>query len=325
MLAFLETDLKVDASGLSIGSGATISIPLTIDQRSTPAALASFTVSVPNNSDTTVPFGISIVKTNTKICTLTVTFNQPLANVHFGDVRAITITGADSSTYSLNLEIDNAVPYADVNWTNSADSLSIADFNLRAPLTSLSLNNVLRPLFQAVITSLNQARLFIKFYAYKYKYLTDIIDFAIAAGSSFEPSTGTVTFNTDGSIATILTAYSNSNRPRTQNIKITYTYSSYTLNRLQLRSGSYSILTTETVSLLSSFSIDAVDGSGNVIYNLGVVTVNRSSSPTVYAVPYLLDYNPSLSSDTVATDPGNILSDYKYYQTNTIIGWTVSA
>jgi hypothetical protein len=70
--------------------------------------------------------------------------------------------------------------------------------------------------------------------------------------------------------------------------------------------------------------VNAIDSSGNLIYNLGTVTLTRSSTPTIYSIPYLKDYDSTLASDVIATDPDNILSDYKYYQTNTITGWTVA-
>ena len=327
-LAFLETSLLLDASGLTIGgsSNNTLTSTLTIDQRSSSGALTAFTVAVSANTDTTYPFTPTLAtSTDTKTCVLTLTFNQPIANVHFGNIYTLTITGADASTYSLTVEVNYANNYSDTNWTNTTNSsLLVADLDNKSSLSSLPLNNKLRSLLQSALTGLNQAYNYIKYYSYKEKYLNDIIDFAIAAGSSYESSSSVVTYNTAGQIATITTSYGNTSRARTQNIIISYTYSNYTLNRLQLRSGIYSTLTTETISLISSFTVNAIDSSGNLVYNLGTITINRSSTPTIYSIPYLLDYNSTLASDVIATDPDNILSDYKYYQTNTITGWTVA-
>jgi hypothetical protein len=327
-LAFLETGLLLDASGLTIGgsSNNTLTSNLTIDQRSTSTALTSFTVTVSANTDTTLPFTpILATSIDGKVCVLTLTFNQPITSVHFGNTYTLTITGADASTYTLSVIVNYANNYSDTNWTNTTNSsLLVADLDNKSSLSSLPLNNKLRSLLQSALTGLNQAYNYIKYYSYKEKYLNDIIDFAIAAGSSYESSTSTVTYNTSGQVATITTTYGNTSRPRTQNIIISYTYANYTLNRLQLRSGIYTTLTTETVSLISGFTVNAIDGSGNLVYNLGTITLNRSLTPTIYSIPYLLDYNSTLSSDVIATDPDNILSDYKYYQTNTITGWTIA-
>lgn len=319
MLAFLETSLKLDASGLSIGSGSnnTLVASLTIDQRSTPFALTSFTATVPANFDATVPYTLTVTKINTQLCTLTITFAQPVANVRFDEVRTITIHGSNGDTYTLSLEVNYANAFVGTNWANSAESLSIDDIDLRGPLTSNSLNNRLRGLLHSSITGLNQVRNYIKYYYYKEKYLNDIIDFAIMAGSGIESSSTAVVFDTNGNITSLITTYGS------RYVRVLYTYGNYALNRLA-GVDQNTPLTTETVSLLNSFTVQVVDAAtvgANVIYTLGVVTITRNLSQVNYSIPYLADYNNALPS----SDPNNKLSNFKYYRTYTMTGWVVVA
>lgn len=318
MLAFLETDLTVDASGLNIGGGSnnSLAVPITIDKRSTLAALTSFTATVPNNVDTTAPFTLSVTKLDSQYCILNIIFNQPIANVHFNELRVITIHGSNGDTFTINVTPNYANAFTSANWTNSDETLAIDDIDLRGALTSKSINNMFRALLSTSLTALNQAKNNAIYYYYKQKHLNDIIDFAIAGGSSFEPSTSTITYNSDGNASTIITTYAN------RKLRITYTYSSYTLNRI---SGVDQItpLTTESISLLSSFVIEVLDNTNAVVYILGTITINRAVN--TYSIPYLKDYNNTLPLDQIAIDPDNILSNYKYYKTNTITGWTVVA
>jgi hypothetical protein len=318
MLAFLETDLTVDASGLNIGgsSNNSLAVPITIDQRSTLAALTSFTATVPNNADATVPFTLSVTKLDTQYCTLNIIFNQPIANVHFNELRVITIHGSNGDTFTINITINYASTFTSANWTNSDETLAIDDIDLRGALTSKSINNMFRALLSTSLTALNKAKNNAIYYYYKQRHLNDIIDFAIAGGSSFEPSSTVITYNSDGNVNSLITTYAN------RKLRITYNYTSYTLNRLS-GADQTTPLTTESVSLLSSFLIEVLDSANAVVYTLGTVTINRSVN--TYSIPYLKDYNSTLPSDQIATNPDNILSNYKYYKTNTITGWTVVA
>lgn len=319
MLAFLETGLKLDASGLAIGTGAnnTISVGLTIDQRS--ANLPSFTASVPANLDATIPYTLVVTKINAQLCKLDIIFDKPVANVHFGETRTLTINGGGGNTYSLPLEVNYANSFNTTDWTNSSEVLSIDDIDIRGPLTSVSMNNRLRALLHSSLTAFNQIKNYIQYYSFKEKYLHDIIDFAIMGGSSLEPSVSTISYNSDGNVTQIITDYqAGANSRSITRLKISYTYANYTLNRL-MGSDANTPLTTETISLLNTIKIEALDNSNNSVYTLGTITLNRAVN--VSSIPYLKDYNVAL----LPSDPDNKLSDFKYYRTNTVTGWTVVA
>ena len=314
MLTFLETNLKLDASGLNIGGGGVLTATLTVDQRYPIPTTPSFSVTVPGTA-----YSATVTKVTSQYCTLTITFNHPVASVHFGEIKTLVITETTNGSCNLNVEINYANDFVVSNWANSEASTSIDDIELRGPLTSVSLNNRLRALLNTGVTALNQANNYIKYYSYKQKYLSDIVDFAIAGGSSLESSSSAITYNTDGNITSIITTYAN------RKIKVTYTYASRSIKRLRKRNDVYSELTDETISLLDTLSVDTIDSSNLVIYNLGKIQINRSNTLTTYSIPYLKDYDATLPSDTINTDPDNMLSDYKYYKTFTIIGWTIVA
>lgn len=320
-LNFIENDLKLDASGINIGGSGTITTTLTLDQRNT--IPATFTVTVPNNvDDDSIPYTATLVKgTDNQTCTLTITFSQPAANVRFGTTRTLTVSSS-SGDFSLNVEINYTNAYIANNWTNATASTTLDNFSNKANLTSSPLNTKLLALLQSATNSLNQVKNYIKYYSFREKYLSDIIDFAIASGSSMEATTGTITSNSDNNIISIVKDYE-VGRNRTERIKIEYTYGNYSIIRLRKRDSTYTELETTTMSLLDSFIVKAIDGSNNTIYKLGTVTITRSVTPTIYSNPYLLDYDDSLPLETIDTDPDNILSDYKYYKTNVITGWTV--
>lgn len=323
MLSFLENALKLDASGLNIGGGGQLIATLTLDQRSS-IAISTFTVTVPPNEDASTPFSVTLVKTSSQLCTLTITFNQPIQNVRFGKNRTLLITANNSETFNLDIEINYTNSFSSSNWSNASAITDLDDIDFKGPLTSASLNNRLLALLHSAITSANQIKNIFKYYSFKEKYLSDIIDFAISAGSSLEPSTSIITNNSNGDITSIIINY-NTGRNRTEKIKITYTYGDYTIKRLRKRNSTYTELTTEMISLLNSFRVDAIDNSENIIYNLGVITINRSADYTIYNIPYLKEYNATLPPETIDIDPDNLLSDYKYYKTYTITGWTVVA
>lgn len=319
MLNFLENNLKLNASGLNIGSGATLTTNLTLDQRN--IIPATFTVTVPPNGDASVPYSATLIKITDQICQLTITFDQPIANVHFGENRTLVISST-SGNFNLNVEINYTNAFSSNNWTNTTASLTIDDVDFKSPLNSTSINNRLLSLLHSAITSLNQIKNYIQYYSFKEKYLSDIIDFALASGNSMEPSTTTITTNANNNITSILKVYA-TGRNRTERILITYTYNDYDLIRLRKRDSVYTELYTDSINLLSSFTVDAVDSSNNLIYRLGTITINRSLSSEIYSNPFLFDYNDSLPIEIVDKDPDNILSDYKYYKTYGITGWTV--
>jgi hypothetical protein len=162
-----------------------------------------------------------------------------------------------------------------------------------------------------------------QYYFFKEKYLSDIIEFAIEAGSTLENSNAVITYNSDGTINYIIKTYTTS-RGRNQQVKITYTYGNFNIIRIQKRGNVEIQLETTVASLITGFKIDALNNSGALIYSLGSVAINRSASPTLYSIPYLHDYLDTGNPTIDAINPDNIMADYKYYRTNTITGWTVT-
>jgi hypothetical protein len=315
-LTFLENDLKLDASGLTIGTGSTdkISTHLTINQTST--APTTFNVTTSGS-----PFSATLTKVggSTQDCLLEITFNQPLANLQFNVNHALTITANTGDTYTLNVEINYANAFNSSNWTNSADVVAVDDIDFKGPLTSLSLNNKIRSILTNAIDALNQARMSARYYFFKEKYLSDIVEFAIEAGSTLESSGAAITYNSDGTINYIVKTY-DTGRGRNQKVKISYTYASFDIIRIQKRGITETNLETTVSNLVTDLQIDALNNSDLKLYTIGKVHIERNSSATLYAIPYLKDYNNALT----ATDPDNIMADYKYYKTNTITGWTVT-
>jgi hypothetical protein len=321
MLSFLESSIAIDATGLSFGGAATATTYLTLDQRSS-AGIVSFTVTVPPNGDSSVPYTATLTFVDTQKCLLTITFGQPMANVHFNEIRTLTITANNSDTYNLDLQINYTDAFILANWQNSADIAAISDLATSSPLTTPLVNNRFLALLRFAITGLNKAKELISRYAIK-KSLPDIIDFAIMSGTSPIPATATLTTDSNCNILTLTTVYSDAVRGVSQKILVTYTYSTYTIKRVIKRNNNFLEVTNENISLLSSLTIDALDNSNNIIYHLGTVTINRTE--TIIAVPGIPDYNDTLPPETINTDPNNIVSDYKYYKTFVITGWTVVA
>lgn len=326
MLNFIENQLKLDASGLSIGSNTnnTIIANLTLDQRSIGTTsfptIDIYDITNTNIITTNLPFDITLTKSLTQNCILQITLNKPLSDVKLNINRKVRITSNLGETFDLYIEINYANNFSIDNWVNSEEVISVDDIDFHGPFTSLSINNKLRALLSSLINSLNQARLNTKYYFFKDKYLSDIIEFAIEAGSTLENSSSSITYNSDGTISSILKIY-NTGRNRTERIKITYNYATYSITRVQKRGAITTDLESVNTQLINSFKIEALDNTNAVIYTLGQIIINRNAIPTLYSVSYLKDYNNGLTP----TDPDNIMADYKYYKTNTITGWTVIA
>lgn len=317
MLIFLENDLKFDASGLTIGTGSTskLSAYLTLNQTST--IPATFTVTTSGS-----PFTPTLTKITDQNYRLDITFDQPLANVIFNTNHVLHIVANTTDTADINVEINYANNFSSANWTNSADAISIDDVDYKGPLTSVSLNNRLRSILTNAIDALNQARLNAKFYFFKEKYLSDIIEFAMA-GSTLEDSGTEIFYNADGSVDYIYKTYG-STRLRSQKIEIVYNYANFNVTRIQKRGVIETTLETTVTSLVDSFDINAYDNADNFIYKIGHVKIDRTVTPTLYSVPYLKDYVDNGLPLTDPYLPDNIMADYKYYKTNTITGWTVT-
>ena len=251
---------------------------------------------------------------------LNITFNQPISNIYFGLPRAIKIANNGISA-SILLTVNYANPVSSSNWGNASDSTTLTNILVHGGLTSNGINTILKSIYQTGLTGWSKVNNAIKKFSFNDKYLQDIIDLAISAGVSTDNSNSTITYNSDGNIATLITIYDNAFRSgRSKQLKLTYTYAPINTDRLQNRNGSYSILETKSSNQLSVLQIDALDVTGNIIFHIATVTMIRSL--TVYKNPFLADYNASLANPL--TDPNNLLSDYKYYQTPVITGWTVA-
>lgn len=334
-LTFLENTLYIDASGFTFGGGGTsIVLGLTLDQRSTiPTSFTSFDIYDVDGStilSSNFPFTINSLLKNgssNQNWLLTLTFDQSSDNIKFNFKRKIVLHANTGNTYTLYIIVDYANAYTLSSWTNdNSDITSLTEIDLHEGQISTNLNDRLKALLHTSLDGWNNAKNSIKYYYYKNKYLNDIIDVAVGVGVLPEKATGTITLNANGDISTLLINYPD--RSFGNNILITFTYSSgsnYTISRMQKRSGVINPTPIESkiISLLNSFRIDSVDGSNNVIYNLAQVVITRSVN--VLTVPFLSDYDSSLPSDSTDTAAlaANMLSDFKYYQTNTITGWTV--
>lgn len=321
MLSFLESSVAVDASGKSFGGADTVTANLTLDRRSS-QAITSFTVAVPANGDSSVPYTATLTQISGYDYLLTIALDNPLANVHINEKRTLVITSNTSETFDLICEINFADPFILSNWSNSAEDVVLTNIDNQSPDTTQTFNKRIRGLLRSAITGLNKAKYTIDRYKFR-RNLPDIIEFAISTGCLQLPSSAAITLTADGDIATCTTTYTSADRGVSQLILITYTYAPQTIKRLIKRSGNYQEVSTESINLLDTITVDALDGSSNIIYRIGTVTLNRVE--TIVPIPYLLDYNDTLPPETINTDPDNIISDYKYYKTFTITGWTVVA
>lgn len=320
MLAFLESHLVIDASGLNFSEMPSVSAGLTLDNRSA-ASIDSFTVTVPPNSDGTIPFSASMTKTG-QTCILKVTFDKPVENIGFNLKRNIKITANTGDFCDFTIEINYANSFVPNDWKNISNTNALDDIDSGAPLNSKSINDRFMGLIRISATALNKATVALKLYAFKNKSLPDIIDFALMAGTCPLPATASIARNSNGDISTCVTTYSDPQRGIAQKIRINYNYASGQIIRCIKRNGSYLDQESTPTSLLNSITISALDSNDAVIYSLGSIIFARTQS--VISIPYLKDYDAGLPAEKVQSDPDNILSNYKYYKTSLITGWTVS-
>ena len=326
-LSFLETNYVADASNLNIGYGSTDNIVIRLQYNMNGlTSPTSFTVQQYDSTNTSVittglPYTVSVVTSDLTSALLTLTFNYPATNVLFGLKRKLTITTAGVST-DIYVTTDYSNTFNETSWTNAADVTAVHNIEPSGPLTSGSLNNILRAIYQAALTAYNKVNQLLVRYSFKDQYLQDIIDLAISAGVALDESYTNVTYNSDGTLATIVTAYYGKYRNivRSSKLKITYTYASvdpmssapYTIARVIMRSGVGTPGATSSVNLLTALSIQALDSSDNRLFDVANILFTRTLK--TYANPYLLDYDVTLDN----------LSDYKYYQTYVITGWAVT-
>jgi len=323
MLAFLETSIYLDASGKSFSGSETLTAALTL-HRGSDAAITSMTVAVPVNTDATVPYTAAMSKVDENRWLLTITLNQPLANIRFGEKRTLTITGNNAETFALGIEINYAAPLTPNAWlSNSAESTAVMQIE-KSSIRSSEVNTRLRALLSTATTALNTARYALQKIGFKNKNLPDIIDFAIAAGASPLSSTTTVTRDaSSGEVTQLVTDYTDE-RGVSQRIRVTYAYADYALKRLIKRKEVYQEVTSELAKGLNTLTVEALSNTNALMYKIGVVAIKREQE-IICNIPHLKDYDDTLSPATVEADPSNQMSYYKYYKTFPISGWTVVA
>ena len=322
MLAFLESSIYLDASGLSFGGSQTLTAALTLDRGSS-SAITAMTITVPVNTDSSKPYSAAISKVDEHRWLLTITFDQPLANVHFGEKRLLTITANNAETFTLGVEINYAAALVPTNWlSNSTETTSLNPLG-KSPITSSTINTMLRTLLSTAITALNTARYALKKIGFKNKNLPDVIDFVIAAGASPLSSTTAITRNELGEPSFLVTDYTDE-RGASQRIRVAYTYADYPLKRLIKRGTNFQEVTSETTRALNTLVVEALDGSGALMYKIGTITIKRETE-CICNVQHLKDYNDALSPATIDVDPDNQMSFYKYYKTFPMSGWAVVA
>lgn len=308
-VTILNNDFVLDAFGLP----ATLSCPIEVNQTSDPG-ITGFTVTYYENDNVTplisnFPFTATVVQISSQQYRIDVTNYS--ATAIFGFKYRLTLTSSTGSTVDVYIVIGYSTNLVPTLWSNSPQTTDpLENFGEHLALTTPNANLVFRALFNATINAYEQIKNYIKYYSFKHKYLNDIIDLSIHGITPIASDT-VVTYDANNNIETITTTYSG------RIVKITNTYASSTITRLRKRNGSYTDLDSNTISLLDTFTVDIINGSSQLLYRLATVTINRSTG--VYTNHLLSDYVESAGD----TDPSNILSDYKYYRTSLMTGWTV--
>lgn len=335
MAQFIDTYYSIDASKLAIGLSAHAQINLFYKggSASTSLTCSQYDPTNTNIITTDLPYTVAVTPTDSHAALLTVTFNQPAINIYFGLARRIRIT--DSYGYTDIYLTVNYANQVENSWLNPIDVTSVTNIVFHGPLVSTTINKVLKSIYQAAYTAWDSVTNLLIKYSFTDRYLSDIIDLAIAANVSLDPATATVTYNADQTISSVMTLYTGKYRSITRNnvaLKVNYTYSTvdattgttFTTTRLLLRNGTFTPQTPVTVSLLTKLSIEAMAPSFHIsspttytqLFNIAEVKINRTLQN--YANPYLTDF------DSTATVP-DYLRDYKYYRTYVMTGWTVTA
>ena len=167
-IGFLETTYKLNVSDLSIGTfvNNSISVPLTRDMR-LGGMVSNLTVTLYDENNNLItsnpPYDVSIqtLLVNEKYA-LTFSFPYPFSQTKFGLRRKIRITDNNGSTFDIDVEVNYANKFVATNWNVNSDEIvgNIDDIDVRATLSSKSINNRLRSLLQNALTSLNVIRKF---------------------------------------------------------------------------------------------------------------------------------------------------------------------
>ena len=254
-LSFIDSTYYVDASGLPTG----VVIPLYYNKNGLTIDVNTESFIVTFDSGPT-PFSATVETFNENCAHLIISYNQPANNVIFGSARVLTITGSSGSSCDINIISNYANDLIESNWTNASDITTLENIILSGPLTSTSINNVLKAIYQTALTAYNQVKKLWSYYGFKDKYLPDIIDLAVSAGVAASDSTTNITYNSDGTINTLIVTHDS---VRNSQVKLTYGYTSYPVDRLNGETLAVVPGASTNENKFSSLLVDALDGGGN--------------------------------------------------------------
>lgn len=324
MALFLDNKYVIDASGHAF-SGEVIELFLYYSNVTIPPT--SFTIQQYEIDNLTIldpirqPYTITVNPSDNYRALLTIQFNYGSTEINFGLSRKITITPDTGTAIDIYLTVDYVNQLREASWTNASDIVGVEDIAFHGPFVSTTVNTILKAIYEVGLTAWNLITQFLTKYSFNDRYLSDIIDLAISANVALDPATTVITYNTDNTINTLITTYTGKYRSilRNTKLRLSYGYAPQTVTRLQKRTVSgvttFTAQESSTVNMLNILTIDALDDSDVLLYNLAVITVNRTTQQ--YINPYLTDYDINSNPDPIA--------DYKYYSMPVMTGWTVVA
>ena len=317
MLKFLETNFNIDIQQLLTQK--IIQLSLTCDQsNSVPNAISAYFVDGDGNQITSnIPFSISITKSTNQLFTLTL---DASLNTHFYPnslYNVKIINTANNDTYTITLKLDYFTSLNESLWQNSDKELyTLTNIGYKNDATSKEINNIFRSIINNTSFLYSKINNIFKLYNQN-KPIDDILSL-VQTGIFPINSTVQISKNVNGDISSILISYTDNSKF----ILASYIYADYDIVRVVKKNGTSSDIETGSISLLNSINVSEVKSDeSTVIRKIGTITINRSTSE--FNNIFLSDYNASLSSDVIDIDPNNILSEYKYYRTNTIVGYNV--
>lgn len=317
MLKFLENNLNVDLAPIVSGNK-TVTLALTCDQSNVvPHEFSAYCCDVNGVRLTTdLPFTVSISQTDSQLFTLNLDFSvgKYYPN-HFYYIKILNTSNDDY--YILNIKTDFFTPLSENLWTNSDNEIyEISGIQYKEKVTSKSLNNKFKALLNNTGYLFNKITKLYELYNHK----SPIDDVMALVQSGVFPINSTVTFtkNLNDDISTTLITYSDNSKC----ILATYNYSDYNIVRVTKKGSVTSDVETSSMPLLDSITISELKSDGvTLVKNIGTIEVKRE--PLEFNNVFLKDYDDSLSDEVIDIDADNILSEYKYYRTDRISGYTV--
>lgn len=313
MLKFLETNFNIDIQQLLTQK--IIQLSLTCDQsNSVPNTISAYFIDDNGNQITSnIPFSISIAKSTNQLFILTL---DASSNTHFYPnslYNVKIINTANNDTYTITLKFDYFTSLNENLWQNSDKELyTLTNIGYKNNANSKEINNIFRSIINNTSFLYSKINNLFKLYNQN-KPIDDILSL-VQTGIFPINSTVQISKNSNGDISSILISYTDNSKF----ILASYVYADYNIVRVTKKNGVSSDVETSNISLLNSISISEVKSDGiTIIRKIGTITVNRSISE--FNNIFLSDYDASL----LDTDSNNILSEYKYYRTNTIAGYNV--